>query len=156
MTKLKVGDKAPEFKLHSTEKKEVSLTDFNGKPVVMLFFPLAFSGTCTAELCNVRDEISYYNNLGVDVVAISIDSVFTLAKFKEVENYNFTILSDFNKDVSEAYDVLYETFAFGMKGVSKRAVFVLDKNHQIQYIEEVANAGDMPDMAGLKNALTSI
>ena len=94
---LKVGDKAPNFSLRNTEKKEVSLADYSGKNVVVLFFPLAFTGVCTEELCSVRDDMSSYENLDAEILAISVDSLFTLDRFKAEQEYNFELLSDFNK-----------------------------------------------------------
>src|SRR6478672_9045166 len=104
------GQKAPDFTLFDTEKQKISLADSRGKNVVLLFFPLAFTGTCTKELCNVRDNIGLYNNTNASVFGISVDSLFSLGKFKEEQHLNFPLLSDFNKDASKAYDVLYETF----------------------------------------------
>ena len=103
---LKIGDKAPEFTLIESEKNPVSLGDFRGKNVVILFYPAAFSGTCTAELCGVRDEMKEYEGLNAEVLAISVDTFFTLAKFKELQGYNFKMLSDFNKEASTAYGAI--------------------------------------------------
>ena len=150
---ISTGQAAPQFTLFSSDKKEVSLSDYKGKNVLLLFFPQAFTGVCTAELCNIRDNIGMYNNVNAEVLAISVDSVFTLAKFKEVQGYNFTLLSDFNKEVTIAYDALIETFAFGMKGVSKRASFVIDKEGVIVYSEETATPGDMPNFEAINAAL---
>ncbi|MBI3235400.1 MAG: redoxin domain-containing protein [Bacteroidetes bacterium] len=153
---LKVGDKAPDFKLFNTDKKEVSNTDFLGKNLVILFYPQAFTGTCTKELCEMRDDISNYQNVGSDVVAISVDSVFTIAKFKEENHYNFEMLSDFNKDTSRAYGSIYEDWILGMKGVSKRSAFVLDKEGIIRYAEVLESAGDVPSFENIKNTLVSL
>ena len=135
------------------QKEEVSLSDYEGKNVVVFFFPLAFSGGCTTELCEIRDSIADYNNVDADIVAISVDSPFTLAKFKEDQGYNFPLLSDFNKEVSRAYGCLYEEFVLGMKGVSKRSAFVIDKEGTIKYAEILESAGDMPNFAAVKDAL---
>lgn len=153
---LKVGDKAPNFTLRNTEKAEVSLSEYRGKNVLILFFPLAFTGVCTDELCSIRDEKAEYDGLNVDVLAISVDSLFTLEKFKAEQNYNFPLLSDFNKDVSRAYGSLYEDFVLGMKGVSKRAAFLLDKEGTIRYSEILESAGDLPNFAKIKETLKSL
>ena len=92
---IQVGQKAPAFTLFNTEKQKVSLEEQQGKPVVLLFFPLAFTGVCTAELCNVRDNIALYNNTNAQVFGISVDSLFTLDKFSKEQNLNFPLLSDF-------------------------------------------------------------
>src|SRR4051812_4540679 len=118
---LKIGDTAPEFKLFNTEKKEIALSDHKGKNVVILFFPLAFTGTCTKELCTMRDQITVYNDLNAEILGVSVDSLFSNGKYKAEQNLNFNILSDFNKTASTAYDCLYADFIFGMKGVSKRS-----------------------------------
>jgi peroxiredoxin len=146
---LQPGSSAPQFKLTSSELKEVSLADFKGKKVVLHFFPLAFTGVCTTQLCTMRDSFGYYNGLNAQILGVSVDSPFTLAKFKEENAYQFPLLSDFNKDVSEAYGALYETFAFGMKGVSKRAAFVIDEEQNIIYAEVLENAGDLPNFEAI-------
>lgn len=153
---IKVGDKAPNFTLRNTEKAEVSLEDYKGKNVVLLFFPLAFTGVCTTELCSMRDDIGTYEELDAEVVAVSVDSLFTLEQFKKVEKYNFPLLSDFNKSVSRAYGSLYEDFVLDMKGVSKRSAFVIDKEGIIRYSEVLDSAGDLPNFEAVKNTLTSL
>jgi peroxiredoxin len=133
------------------------LSEQQGKPVVILFFPLAFTGVCTAELCNVRDNIALYNNTNAQVFGISVDSLFTLEKFSNEQNLNFPLLSDFNKDAAKAFDVLYEVFpAFEMMGVSKRAAFVVDKNGIVQYAEVCATPGDLPNFAAIQETLTGL
>jgi len=153
---VKVGEKAPEFTLHDTEKKEVSLSDHRGKNVVLLFFPLAFTSVCTDELCHMRDNLSEYEKLDAEVIAVSVDSPFTLEKFKEEQNLNFTLLSDFNKEVSRNYGALYEDFVFGMKGVSKRSAFVIDKEGEVRYAEVLENAGDLPNFEAVKETLSAL
>ena len=143
------GQQAPQFKLVSSELKEVSLSDFKGKKVVIHFFPMAFTGVCTTQLCTMRDNFGYYDGLNAQILAISVDSPFTLAKFKEENNYQFPLLSDFNKEASTAYGALYQEFAFGLKGVSKRAAFVIDAEQNIIYAEVLENAGDLPDFAAI-------
>ena len=118
---LSKGQSAPDFTLFNSEKNKVSLADYKGKNLVILFFPQAFTGVCTTELCSVRDNLNVYTSLNAAVVGISVDSIFTLAKFKEEQSYNFPLLSDFNKDVSQTYGSFYDEFVFDMKGVSRRA-----------------------------------
>lgn len=153
---IQVGQAAPNFKLFNTEKKEISLSDYKGKNVVILFFPLAFTGVCTAELCSIRDNYNVYTSLNTEVIGISIDSLFTLERFKKDQNYNFDLLSDFNKTASKDYDTLYETFAFGMAGVSKRSAFVVDKNGILQYAEVLEDAGKQPNFDAIKACLEKI
>lgn len=153
---LEIGQKAPDFKLYSSDKQEVALSDFSGKNVIILFFPMAFTGTCTAELCSMRDDIASYNNLDAQVLGISVDSLFTLDKFKSDQNLNFPLLSDFNKEVSATYGSLYDTFVFGMKGVSKRSAFVVDKKGIIQYAEVLEKASDIPNFIAIKEVLSNL
>jgi len=153
---IQIGHPAPDFKLYNTDKKEVSLKDYEGKNLLILFFPQAFTGTCTTELCSIRDSLADYNNLGSEVIAVSVDSVFTLNQFKEDQKLNFPLLSDFNKEVSTSYGALYEEFVLGMKGVSKRSAFVVDNNGIIQYAEVLESAGDLPNFESIKRTLSSL
>ena len=153
---LQVGDQAPDFKLYNSDKQEVSLSDYKGKNVVILFFPLAFTGTCTTELCEMRDNISVYSNLNAEILGISVDSLFTLEKYKAEQNLPFNLLSDFNKETSSAYGSLYENFVLGMKGVSKRSAFVVDVEGTIQYAEVLESAGDLPNFEAVQGALKSL
>jgi peroxiredoxin len=153
---IQIGQKAPEFSLFDTERKKVSLADFKGKNVLILFYPQAFSSTCTAELCTVRDDIARYNNANAEVLGISVDSVFTLKRYKEEQGYNFPLLSDFNKEVSAAYDSLYENWILEMKGVSKRSAFVVDREGIIQYVELVETKDGVPDFEAINKKLESL
>ena len=151
-----VGQQAPAFSLYDSEKKKISLEDFKGKNVLLLFFPQAFTGTCTKELCSTRDNIALYEQVNAQVLAISVDSLFTLARYKDDQQLNFPLLSDFNKDVSKAYDCLYDTFVFDMKGVSKRSAFVIDSNGVIRYAEVLETASDLPDFAKIQKTLSEL
>jgi glutaredoxin-dependent peroxiredoxin len=153
---LKVGDVAPNFNLFSSDKQPVSLSDFKGKNVVLLFFPMAFTGVCTAELCSMRDDIATYQGLNAQILAISVDSPFTLDRFKTDQNLNFPLLSDFNKEVSAAYGSLYETFVMEMKGVSRRSAFVIDGEGIIRYAEVLESAGDLPNFEAVRATLNSL
>jgi len=153
---LQPGQSAPDFSLYDSNKTKVILSEQKGSNVLLLFFPLAFTSTCTLELCSIRDNLAYFNGLQAKVFGISVDSLYTLAKFKEAQNLNFPLLSDFNKEVSRKYDSLYEKFSFEMEGVSKRSAFLIDKNGVIQYAEILENAGEQPDFVGIKNKLSEI
>ncbi|SMC52836.1 redoxin domain-containing protein [Pedobacter africanus] len=150
---LQIGDQAPDFKLFSSELKEVSLSDYKGRKLVVHFFPMAFTGVCTAQLCTMRDSFGYYEGMNADVVGISVDSPFTLAKFKEDQAYQFPLLSDFNKEISKAYGAFYEDFVFNLKGVSKRAAFVIDEAGKIIHAEVLEDAGNMPDFDAIKKSI---
>lgn len=156
MASLNVGDKAPDFTLFNTGKQAITLSELKGQNVVLLFFPLAFTSTCTAELCGVRDDISNYAKLNASVFGISVDSPFSLGKFKEEQGLNFDLLSDFNKTVSADYGSIYESFVLGMNGVSKRSAFVVDKEGVIRYAEVLESAGDIPNLEAVKQVLSGL
>lgn len=154
---IEKGQSAPSFTLFDSDKNSVSLEDFKGKNVVLLFFPLAFTSVCTAELCSVRDNIAAYNNANAQVFGISVDSLFTLGKFKAEQQLNFPVLSDFNKTASRDYGVLYDVFpAFEMQGVSKRAAFVIDSKGTVQYAEICPTPGDQPSFEKIMETLGSL
>lgn len=154
--KIHVGQPAPDFILYDSEKNKVSLSGLRGNNILLLFFPLAFTSTCTKELCSVRDNISVFNNANARVLGISVDSLHTLAKYKTEQKLNFSLLSDFNKEVSAAYGSLYEMFSYNMKGVSKRSAFIIDKNGIILYSEVLDNPGELPDFTAIYKILEKL
>jgi peroxiredoxin len=156
MIKLNKGDQAPDFSLIASDKQETSLSDYSGKNLLILFFPLAYTSVCTAELCSIRDDRSFFQKLDINTIGISVDSPFVLAKFKEDNNLDFPLLSDFNKEASRAYGSLYEEFILGMREVSKRAAFVIDKQGKIRYAEVLESAGDLPDFKEIKEILKKL
>ena len=154
---LKVGDKAPDFSLLNSTVEKVSLSDFRGKNVVLLCFPLANTVTCTKEMCTFRDELKSYEDLNAQVLGVSVDSPFALQMWAEKNNYNFPLLSDFNKEVSASYGALYDVFVPGkldFKGVAKRSAFVIDKDGNIKYTEVLEDAGNEPSYEAIKKALS--
>lgn len=153
---IQVGQQAPDFSLYDSEKNRVTLSDLRGKNVLLLFFPQAFTSVCTTELCAVRDDISRYNNVNNTVIGLSVDSVFTLNRYKTEQQYNFTLLSDFNKEVSAMYGSLYTEWKWDMKGVSKRSAFVIDKEGIIRYAEVLENARDVPDFEKIKKIMETL
>jgi peroxiredoxin len=153
---LTVGTKAPDFKLISSDKKDITLSSFAGKNLVIHFFPAAFTGVCTEQMCSNRDELTYYTNLNAEVIGLSVDMPFTLGVFKEKNNINFPLVSDFNKTTIHEYDMYQVNFAFGMKGVAKRGVVLIDKDGIVQYSEETANPGVQVNFDALKEALSKL
>lgn len=156
---LKVGDIAPDFTLFNQDAQPVSLSQFRGRNVVLLFFPLANTSVCTKEMCTFRDELKLYEDLDAQVLGVSVDSPFALKMFAEKNNYNFPLLSDFNKEVIAKYGAMYEVFVpgkFDFKGVAKRSAFVIDKDGKIQYLEILENAGDEPNYNSIKQTLEKI
>ncbi len=152
---ISVGQTAPDFKMPDSEKKIHTLSEYKGKNVLLLFFPFAFTGTCTKELCGVRDDLARYTNANAEVFGISIDTHFTLKKYKEEQGLTFPLLSDFNKEAIKAYDVAYEEFVM-MKGVAKRAAFLVDKEGIIRYAEVLENASEIPDFEAINKVLEEI
>jgi glutaredoxin-dependent peroxiredoxin len=156
---VNIGNKAPEFVLFNQDAEKVSLGDFKGKNVVLLFFPLANTGVCTKEMCTFRDELKAYEDLDAQVLGISIDSPFTLKMWQEKNNYNFPLLSDFNREVAANYGALYDVFApgkFDFKGVAKRSAFVIDKEGVIKHAEVLEDFTKEPSYEAIKNTLEEI
>lgn len=154
---LRAGDDAPSFELprHPGESP-VTLDQLTSDgPAVLLFFPLAWSPVCTRELCTVRDELGQYRDLDASVVGISVDSPFTLQAWARDQGFEFPLLSDFNGEVSAAYGALYDEF-FGMKGVSKRAAFVVDGDGKVRYAEVLDDAGQVPDLEAVRSTLRDL
>ena len=153
---LATGTKAPDFTLKTKNAEglhDVTLSDnFGKKKTVLLFFPLAFTSVCMQEMCDVSAGIAAYNDLNATVYGISIDSPFAQEQMAKVDKLQFPLLSDFNKEVSEAYDVLYADL-LGFKGVSKRSAFVIDETGVILYSESSEDPHDLPNFDAIKAAL---
>ena len=153
---IKIGQPAPDFTLYDSTKNKITLSDMKGQNLLLLFFPLAFTSTCTAELCSIRDNISFYNNVNAKVFGISVDSLHTLAKFKSEQSLNFPLLSDFNKSVSSLYGSLYEMFSYNMQGVSKRSAFIIDTEGIVRYAEVLENASEQPNFKNINLTLENL
>jgi len=153
---IAAGMQAPGFRLFNTERKEISLGDFAGKNLIINFFPAAFTGVCTEQVCHSRDDMGLFKGMGAEVIGISVDSPFSLKAFKEKNNINFELLSDFNKTTIHEYDMYFPNFACGMKGVAKRGVVVVDRNGKIAYSEETASPGTQVNFQALEEALKQL
>lgn len=153
---LKIGSKVPAFSIVDSEKQPFNNETITGKRTLILFFPAAFTGVCTKELCQVRDELKQYEQLNAMVVGVSTDTPFTLAKFKEEQGYNFTLASDYNQTMCEAFEAQYEEFVLGLKGVARRAAFIVDNDGTIQYAEVLESAGDLPNFDAIKQTLDKL
>lgn len=159
---LKVGDKAPDFTLKSKnltgDVKDVSLSDYKGKNLVVLFFPQAFTGTCTKEMCEISEGMNSYNSLNADVVGISVDSVFTQEAWSKANGIKIPLLSDFNRKTIVDYGTRYDDgkFVHGMNNVSRRSAFVIDKDGVIRYAEVLDDAGQLPDFDKINETLKSL
>ncbi len=153
---LKVNDKAPDFTLFDTDRKERSLKDFAGKKLVIAFFPGAFTGVCQKELCTFRDSMTNFNQMGAQVIGISVDSPFANAAFASQNELNFPLLCDFTRSAAKAYGGVHEDFA-GLRGYSaaKRTVFVLDASHKVKYAWISENPGAEPPYEEVKKALSA-
>jgi peroxiredoxin len=152
---LQVGDKAPDFTLKNTDLEDVSLDSYRGKNVVLLFVPLAFTGVCTEELCEVSSGLNAYGELGAEVLGISVDSPFSLQAWAAKERISLTLLSDFNKEVSAAYGAQYEDL-LGFKGVAKRSAFVVDGDGVVRYASISDDPKVLPDFQAVKACLQSL
>jgi glutaredoxin-dependent peroxiredoxin len=153
---IEKGIQAPDFTLFAHDKSVFKLSEQRGNNVLLLFFPLAFTSVCTAELCGVRDNMKKYESLDTKPFGISVDSLYVLNKFREEQGLNFPLLSDFNKAVSKTYNCLYERFGYGMEGVSKRAAFVIDRAGMVQYAEILDNAGEQPDFVAIQEVIAGL
>ena len=149
---LSVGDRAPEFSLPDQDKQVVSLADLRGTPVLLVFYPFAFSRICTGELCQLRDELSVYTDAGVTVLAVSTDPVFSLKAYKEQEGFEFTLLSDFwpHGSVAQAYGAFNEK-----AGMALRGTFLIDAEGTIAFAE-VNQPGDAREQSGWKAAVATL
>jgi peroxiredoxin len=145
---IDVGSAAPDFRLMNQDREPVSLADARGRPVVLAFFPAAFSDVCARELCTLRDGLRRLNAVEAQVYGISVDTFFALKAFQEAEGLGFPLLSDFNKQVIRLYGV-YNEDMIGLKGVAKRAVFVLDSAGVVRHREVLDDGRDEPDYAAL-------
>ncbi|MGH7542025.1 MAG: redoxin domain-containing protein [Gemmatimonadota bacterium] len=150
---LEIGDTAPAFALPAAPGETVDVGALFGREkVVLLFFPLAFSRVCTSELCAVRDQWTRWHDLGTRVFAISVDSPFVTARFRAEQELPFPVLSDFDKQTSRAYGVLYEEF-FGLHGVAKRSAFVVGRDGKVAYRWVSEDSGVEPDYDALRDAV---
>ncbi|MBL9182172.1 MAG: redoxin domain-containing protein [Verrucomicrobiaceae bacterium] len=154
---LAVGSKAPVFTLKS--KSAAGLADVTlpvaGKNTVILFFPLAFTGVCTQELCDITAGLSAYSDLNADVIGISVDSPFAQEAWAQTEKIGITLVSDLNKEATKAFDVLFPGLA-GIGDTSARAAFVVDKAGVVQYAEQTATPKDLPNFDAVKAALAKL
>lgn len=151
---VRVGQKAPDFTLPDTEKRERNLGEFaEGGAVLLAFFPFAFSGVCDKEMCAFRDGFDGFADSHTQVVGISVDSVFALKAFAQTYNLQFPLLSDFNKKVTAAYGVVQDPWVgFGYKGVAKRSVFLVDKRRVLRYKWITENPAVEPPYADVARA----
>ncbi len=158
---LNTGDKAPDFKLisftPSEEPVDYSLSAFHGKKnVLLLFFSQAFTSVCTKEMSTISDDFNEFKDFKAEVLGISVDGTFVQKAFAKATNIKIPLLSDFNKEVIKKYDVVQEDFAHGMKNVSKRAVFLIDKDGIIKYMEITENPGVQVNFDKIKEALKNL
>ena len=155
---IAVGTKAPDFTLKSKSPADVEVklsNNFGKKNTVVLFFPLAFTGVCTTEMCDVTAGLSAYADMNADVIAISVDSPFAQAAWAAKEKISITLASDLNKTTTQAYDVVFPMLA-GVGDTSARAAFVIDKNGVVQYSEQTATPKDLPNFAAIKATLAEL
>src|SRR5947199_121427 len=152
---IDVGSKAPDFTLMSDDRQPVTLSALRGRPVVLAFFPAAFSSVCTKELCTFRDSLAQLNRANAQVFGISVDTFFTLKAFRDHEKLTFPLLSDFNKQAIREYGVFNEDM-IGLKGIAKRAVFVLDKDGVVRHKEVLDDARNEPNYDKVLEAVSAL
>jgi peroxiredoxin len=152
---LDVGTKAPDFMLTNQDREPVTLSDQKGRPVVLAFFPAAFSSVCTKERCMFRDSLAELNKAQAQVFGISVDTFFTLKAFQDSQKLTFPLLSDFNKEAIRAYGVFNEDMV-GLKGIAKRAVFVIDKDGIVRHREVLEDARREPDYGKVLSVVSSL
>lgn len=154
---LKIGDKAPDFTLTDTDKKARSLKEFAGKNLVLAFYPGAFTGVCTKEMCSFRDSMANLNNLNAQVIGISVDSPFSNKAFAAQNNLQFPLLSDITRSVSQQYAGLYNDFA-GVSGytAAKRSVFVIDKTGVVRYAWISDSPGVEPNYSEVASSVSTL
>jgi glutaredoxin-dependent peroxiredoxin len=150
-----VGSKAPDFTLTNQDRQPVTLSEQRGRPVVLAFFPAAFSSVCQKELCTFRDSIARLGQANAQVYGISVDTFFTLKAFHDQQKLSFPLLSDFNKQAIRDYGVFNEDM-IGLKGIAKRAVFVIDKDGMVRHREVLDDARNEPDYERVFSALGSL
>jgi peroxiredoxin len=155
---IPVGSPAPDFTLKSKTPAdtEVKLSNNHGKKnTVLLFFPLAFTGVCTKEMCDLTAGLSAYADLNADIIGISVDSPFAQAAWAQKEKIGITLASDLNKTVTKAYDVVFPMLA-GVGDTSARAAFVIDKQGVVQYSEQTPTPKELPNFEAVKAALAKL
>jgi glutaredoxin-dependent peroxiredoxin len=150
-----VGSTAPDFTLMNQDRQPVTLSELRGKPVVLAFFPAAFSGVCQKELCTFRDAVAELNAVHAQVFGISTDTFFSLKAFQDQQKLNFALLSDYNKEVIRDYGVFNEDM-IGLKGIAKRAVFVIDKEGVVRHREVLEDARNEPDYQQVQTSLSAL
>src|SRR6187397_1706145 len=149
------GSIAPDFTLPNQDREPVTLSRQRGRPTVLAFFPAAFSSVCQKELCTFRDALAQLNKVNAQVYGISVDTFFSLKAFADQQHLTFPLLSDFNKQVIRDYGVFNEDM-IGLKGIAKRAVFVLDKNGVVRHREVLEDARNEPDYAAATASLKAV
>ena len=150
-----VGSKAPDFTLPNQDRAPVTLSDELKKgPVVLAFFPGAFSGTCTSEMCTLRDATAELNKVDAQVLGVSTDTFFALKAWADAQKFTFPLLSDYNKETIAKYGVVNPDM-IGLKNIAKRAVFVIDRSGVVRYREVLDDARNEPDYTKLKQAIAS-
>ena len=150
-----LGSKAPDFTLTNQDRQPVTLSEQRGRPVVLAFFPAAFSSVCQKELCTFRDSLARLGQAKAQVYGISVDTFFTLKAFHDQQQLSFPLLSDFNKQAIKDYGVFNEDM-IGLKGIAKRAVFVVDKDGVVRHREVLEDARNEPDYEKVFSALASL
>lgn len=152
-----LNETAPDFNLKNTEKNDIALSSYKGKTVVLAFYPGAFTGVCDTEMCSLRDSMNSFNDLNATVLGISVDSPWANAEFAKKYEINFNLLSDYNRDVSKAYDMIFNGLG-GLEGYecSNRGVIIIDGQGLIQYRWVAENPGVEPNYSEIIEKVKSL
>ena len=152
-----LNEKAPDFNLKNTEKNDIALSSYKGKTVVLAFYPGAFTGVCDTEMCSLRDSMNSFNDLNATVLGISVDSPWANAEFAKKNEINFNLLSDYNRDVSKAYDMIFNGLG-GLEGYecSNRGIVIIDRQGLIQYRWVAENPGVEPNYSEIIEKVKSL
>lgn len=150
---VQIGKRAPEFRLFDTDKNLKTLDSYSGKKLLLFFFPMAWTGVCTKQVCSLQDDFSLFEEMNVSIVGVSVDTIYALKRYREDYHLSYQLLSDFNKEAIRNYEIVHHDFSNEYKDVAKRASFVIDSKGILQFSEVCPRIGDFPNMEALKAAL---
>ncbi len=153
---VQIGKRAPEFRLFDTDKNLKTLDSYLGKKLLLFFFPMAWTGVCTKQVCYLQEDFSLFEELNISIVGVSVDTIYALKRYKEDYNLSYQLLSDFNKEAIRNYDIVHHEFSNEYKDVAKRASFVIDSKGIVQFSEILPRHGEFPNMEAIKAALKEI
>ena len=153
---VQIGKRAPDFRLFDTDKNLMTLDSYSGKKLLLFFFPMAWTGVCTKQVCSLQEDFSLFEELNVSIVGVSVDTIYALKRYREDYHLDYQLLSDFNKEAIRSYDIVHHEFSNEYRDVSKRASFVIDSHGILQFAEVLPRLGEFPNMEAIKAALMEV